>query len=136
MLDKSDINKAKQGIPSDAEEIVIYEDEETGELFFVDDDGNERGVRESKGNAPNDDLLPDSLPWKYSSGSGRNLPSPTSKDERRAEQLARLVAIIAKLGSSEACRALVAGSPVTWPIGDGNFVLFCPFLLFFFLLLL
>jgi len=38
---KQNISKAKQGIPSDAEEIVIYEDEETGELFFVDDDGNE-----------------------------------------------------------------------------------------------
>ena len=38
---KENINKAKQGIPGDAEEIVIYEDEETGELFFVDDEGNE-----------------------------------------------------------------------------------------------
>lgn len=38
---KENINKSKQGIPSDAEEIVIYEDEETGELFFIDENGNE-----------------------------------------------------------------------------------------------
>ena len=38
---KENISKANAGIPADAEEIVIYEDEETGELFFYDDDGNE-----------------------------------------------------------------------------------------------
>jgi hypothetical protein len=38
---KENIHKSKNAIPSDAEEIVIYEDEETGELFFIDADGNE-----------------------------------------------------------------------------------------------
>ena len=38
---KENIGKAKQGIPANAEEIIIYEDEESGELFFIDDDGNE-----------------------------------------------------------------------------------------------
>lgn len=38
---KENISKVNDGVPSDAEEIVIYEDEETGELFFYDDDGNE-----------------------------------------------------------------------------------------------
>ena len=38
---KQNIGKAKQGIPANAEEIIIYEDEESGELFFIDDDGNE-----------------------------------------------------------------------------------------------
>jgi hypothetical protein len=38
---KENIGKAKQGIPANAEEIVIYEDEETGELFFIDDNGTE-----------------------------------------------------------------------------------------------
>jgi hypothetical protein len=38
---KENISKKKDGIPQDAEQIIIYEDEETGELFFIDEDGNE-----------------------------------------------------------------------------------------------
>ena len=38
---KENIGKTKQGIPPGAEEIIIYEDEESGELFFIDEDGNE-----------------------------------------------------------------------------------------------
>ena len=38
---KENISKKKDGIPQDAEQIIIYEDEESGELFFIDEDGNE-----------------------------------------------------------------------------------------------
>lgn len=38
---KENIGKPKQNIPANAEEIIIYEDEESGELFFIDEDGNE-----------------------------------------------------------------------------------------------
>lgn len=38
---KENINKSKDDIPANAEEIVIYEDEETGELFYHDESGNE-----------------------------------------------------------------------------------------------
>ena len=38
---KENITKQKAGIPQDAEQIVVYEDEETGELFFIDEDGVE-----------------------------------------------------------------------------------------------
>ena len=38
---KENISKQKDGIPQDAEQIIIYEDEESGELFFIDEDGNE-----------------------------------------------------------------------------------------------
>tara|TARA_B100000085_G_scaffold169092_1_gene153898 strand:- start:317 stop:787 length:471 start_codon:yes stop_codon:yes gene_type:complete len=38
---KESISKQKAGIPQDAEQIVVYEDEETGELFFIDEDGVE-----------------------------------------------------------------------------------------------
>ena len=38
---KDSISKQKAGIPQDAEQIIIYEDEENGELFFIDEDGNE-----------------------------------------------------------------------------------------------
>ncbi|MBU89783.1 MAG: hypothetical protein CMA57_05265 [Euryarchaeota archaeon] len=38
---KENISKQKAGIPQDAEQIVVYEDEETGELFFIDEDGVE-----------------------------------------------------------------------------------------------
>ena len=36
------ISKGKeQAFPQDAEQIVIYEDEETGDLFFIDENDNE-----------------------------------------------------------------------------------------------
>ena len=38
---KENISKKKDGIPENAERIIIYEDEESGELFFIDEDGNE-----------------------------------------------------------------------------------------------
>ena len=38
---KSDINRAKNDIPSDAVEIQIFEDEDTGDLFYYDDNGDE-----------------------------------------------------------------------------------------------
>lgn len=38
---KENISKQKAGIPQDAEQIVVYEDEETGELFFIDEHGVE-----------------------------------------------------------------------------------------------
>jgi hypothetical protein len=38
---KENISKKKDGIPENAEQIIIYEDEESGELFFIDEDGNE-----------------------------------------------------------------------------------------------
>jgi len=38
---KENISKQKDGIPQNAEQIIIYEDEESGELFFIDEDGNE-----------------------------------------------------------------------------------------------
>lgn len=38
---RKDWDKAKNDIPQDAEEIEIYEDLETGEHFYYDDDDNE-----------------------------------------------------------------------------------------------
>ena len=38
---KENINKVKDGVPADAEEIIIYEDEESGELFYHDENGDE-----------------------------------------------------------------------------------------------
>ena len=38
---RNDWDKAKSGIPSDAEEIEIFEDLETGEHFYYDEDGEE-----------------------------------------------------------------------------------------------
>ena len=38
---KDSISKQKAGIPQDAEQIIVYEDEETGELFFIDENGVE-----------------------------------------------------------------------------------------------
>ena len=38
---KESISKQKAGLPQDAYKIVVYEDEETGELFFIDEDGVE-----------------------------------------------------------------------------------------------
>ena len=38
---KENINKVRDGVPANAEEIIIYEDEETGEFFYHDEDGNE-----------------------------------------------------------------------------------------------
>lgn len=38
---KENISNTANGIPKDAEQIIIYEDEETGDLFFYDDDENE-----------------------------------------------------------------------------------------------
>jgi hypothetical protein len=38
---KENISKQKDGIPANAEQITIYEDEESGELFFIDEDDNE-----------------------------------------------------------------------------------------------
>jgi uncharacterized protein YpuA (DUF1002 family) len=38
---RNDWDKAKNDIPQDAEEIEIFEDLETGEHFYYDDDGNE-----------------------------------------------------------------------------------------------
>ena len=38
---KENITKSREGIPPDAEQIIIYEDEETGDLFFIDENDNE-----------------------------------------------------------------------------------------------
>jgi hypothetical protein len=38
---KENISKTSKGIPKDAEQIIIYEDEETGDLFFYDEHENE-----------------------------------------------------------------------------------------------
>jgi len=38
---RTDWDNAKQGIPADAEEIEIFEDLETGEHFYYDEDGSE-----------------------------------------------------------------------------------------------
>ena len=41
---KENINKVRDGVPADAEEIIIYEDEETGEFFYHDEDGTKSSV--------------------------------------------------------------------------------------------
>lgn len=38
---KENINKVRDGVPANAEEIIIYEDEETGEFFYHDENGDE-----------------------------------------------------------------------------------------------
>jgi len=38
---RSDFQKVRDGVPPDAEEIEIYEDTETGEFFYYDEDGEE-----------------------------------------------------------------------------------------------
>ncbi len=38
---RSDMQKARDGVPAHAEEIEIYEDEETGEFFYYDENGEE-----------------------------------------------------------------------------------------------